>query len=87
MDFKYYIHECYVEVYVGKLNHDVEVFGDENELYWSDLKKDFFDMSLFAGEGNIGHMIEQVKMSKDKIFEKKDFDTAESQILQDFSAL
>ncbi|MFD1177808.1 NUDIX hydrolase [Paenibacillus puldeungensis] len=71
MDFKYYIHECYVEVYVGQLDHDVEVFGDENELYWSDLNKDFFDMSLFAGEGNIGHMIEQVKMSKDKIFEKK----------------
>lgn len=24
-------------------------------------------MTLFAGEGNIGHMIEQVKMSKDKL--------------------
>lgn len=71
MDFKYYIQECYVEVYVGQLDHDVKIFGDENELYWSDLNKDFFDMSLFAGEGNIGHMIEQVKMSKDKIFEKK----------------
>ncbi|MGC5776306.1 NUDIX hydrolase [Paenibacillus pabuli] len=68
MDFKYYFQECYVEVYVGKLKYDVMVSGDENELYWSDLNKDFFDMSLFAGEGNIGHMIEQVKMSKDKIF-------------------
>lgn len=27
-------------------------------------------MSLFAGEGNIGHMIEQVKMSKDKILKE-----------------
>ncbi|MEC0126485.1 NUDIX hydrolase [Paenibacillus pabuli] len=68
MDFKYYFQDCYVEVYVGKLKYGVMVSGDENELYWSDLNKDFFDMSLFAGEGNIGHMIEQVKMSKNKIF-------------------
>ncbi|QLG42078.1 MULTISPECIES: NUDIX hydrolase [unclassified Paenibacillus] len=70
MDFKYYIQECYVEVYFGELNYHVDVYGDENELYWSDLNKDFFDMSLFAGEGNIGHMIEQVKMSKDKILKE-----------------
>lgn len=64
MDFKYYLQNCYVEVYAGKLKGDVMVSGDENELYWSDLNQDFFDMTLFAGEGNIGHMIEQVKMSK-----------------------
>ena len=29
---------------------------------------DFFDMKQFAGEGNIGHMIEQVKISADQIF-------------------
>jgi 8-oxo-dGTP diphosphatase len=68
MDFKYYLHKCYVEVYVGRLKRDVIVSGDENDLYWSDLNHNFFDMSLFAGEGNIGHMIEQVNMCKDKIF-------------------
>ncbi|MGG3835765.1 NUDIX domain-containing protein [Paenibacillus thiaminolyticus] len=67
MDFTYYVHDCYVEVYVGKLKCDVVISGDENELYWSDLNQDFFDMTLFAGEGNIGHMIEQVKMSQDKL--------------------
>lgn len=67
MDFTYYVHDCFVEVYVGKLKCDVVISGDENELYWSDLHQDFFDMALFAGEGNIGHMIEQVKMSKDKL--------------------
>ncbi len=64
MDFKYYLHRCYMEVYVGKLKCDVEVSGDENELFWTDLNQDFFDMTLFAGEGNIGHMLEQVKMCK-----------------------
>lgn len=68
MDFKYYYQKCYVEVYVGKLKHDMEVSGDENELYWSSLDKDFFDMSLYAGEGNIGHMIEQVEMCKEELF-------------------
>lgn len=63
MDFTYYVQDCYVEVYVGRLKRDVDVFGDENELYWSDLERDFFDSGLFAGEGNIGHMLEQVKMN------------------------
>ncbi len=67
MDLKYYQQNCYVEVYVGKLKRDVVVSGDENKLYWSELNHDFFDLSLYAGEGNIGHMIEQVNMCKDKI--------------------
>lgn len=65
MDFTYYLQQCYVEVYAGRLKRDVQVAGDENELYWSDLEQDFFDMSLFAGEGNIGHMVEQVRMSRE----------------------
>jgi 8-oxo-dGTP diphosphatase len=68
MDFTYYLQMCYVEVYAGKLNRDVNVAGDENELYWSHLDRDFFDMKLFAGEGNIGHMLEQVKMSSKLLF-------------------
>jgi 8-oxo-dGTP diphosphatase len=69
MDFKYYFQNCYVEVYVGKLKHEVVISGDENQLFWSDLNRDFFDMNQYAGEGNIGHMIEQVKMSKNLLLE------------------
>lgn len=67
MDFTYYYQNCYVEVYVGRLKHDVAIHGDENELYWSELTHNFFDMTLYAGEGNIGHMIEQVNMYKDAV--------------------
>jgi 8-oxo-dGTP diphosphatase len=67
MDFTYYYQNCHVEVYVGRLNRDVPVSGEENQLYWSDTDLDFFDMSLYAGEGNIGHMVEQVRMCKDAI--------------------
>jgi len=68
MDFTYHLSSVYVEVYVGKLNREVTVKGDENELYWSDLTCDFFDIDLFAGEGNIGHIMEQIKMREDKLF-------------------
>jgi 8-oxo-dGTP diphosphatase len=72
MDFKYYLQDCYVEVYVGRLKRDISVFGNENILYWSDLDNNFFDMSLYAGEGNIGHMIEQVNYVKDMLFSDED---------------
>ncbi len=64
MDFKYYLSDCYVEVYVGKLNKSVRIIGDENELFWSELDKDFFDLKAYAGEGNIGHIMEQVYINK-----------------------
>jgi 8-oxo-dGTP diphosphatase len=54
----------YVEVYAGRLNKQVEVYGDENRLFWSDLEHDFFDMGVYAGEGNIGHMLEQISCTK-----------------------
>ncbi len=67
MDFTYYCSNCYVEVYVGKLQHDVTLVAEENELFWSDLNQNFFDISVYAGEGNIGHMIEQVNIFKEDI--------------------
>lgn len=71
MDFTYHLQDCYVEVYVGRLKREVSVSGDENILYWSDLDKNYFDMSLYAGEGNIGHMIEHVNYVKDKILSEE----------------
>lgn len=62
MDYTYHLSGVRLEVYAGQLNRDVTVSGDENELYWSVLGRDFFDIDLFAGEGNIGHMLEQVRL-------------------------
>jgi len=69
MDFTYYYQNCYVEVYVGKLIQEVNVIGDENDLYWSALSHNFFDMNLYAGEGNIGHMLEQIKIYEKELFD------------------
>jgi len=68
MDFVYRMDDCIVEVFAGGLNKDIEVSGDENDLLWMDLNHNFFDMNKFAGEGNIGHMLEHVKFNYDKIF-------------------
>lgn len=67
MDFTYYLDDCYVEIYVGRLNKEITVKGDENDLYWSELDKNFFDASKYAGEGNIGHIMMHIDMFKDKL--------------------
>lgn len=62
MDFTYYNQNCYVEVYVGRLTKDVEIHDEIHPLKWLSLDEDFFNPERFAGEGNIGHMVEQVKI-------------------------
>ena len=69
MDFTYHLSDCYVEVYVGKLKRQVAASGDENELYWTTLDKNFFDMDLYAGEGNIGHILAQVEIYNKKLLQ------------------
>jgi 8-oxo-dGTP diphosphatase len=64
MDFTYFLKDaCRVEIYVGKLDREVEVYGDENELIWIDVDESFFDKTRFAGEGNIGHILEIIKQN------------------------
>lgn len=67
MDFTYPLDPCYVEVYAGQLKRDVSVKDEENPLFWSGLDCDFFDMRQYAGEGNIGHIMEHIKLNSDKI--------------------
>ena len=67
MDFTYHLGNCYLEVYVGKLNKSVDVSGDENDLYWSTLDHNFFDATQYAGEGNIGHIMMHVEMYREEL--------------------
>lgn len=62
MDFTYYNQNCYMEIYVGRLKSDVVLREEKHPLVFLEVEKeDFFSLDKFAGEGNIGHMIEQVK--------------------------
>lgn len=62
MDITYHFENSCLEIYVGKLNKAIDVKGDENELYWSALENDFFDVTKYAGAGNIGHIMLYIKM-------------------------
>lgn len=62
MDFTYYNQNCYVEVYVGKVNVEVTLIDELHPLEWLSVNENYFDSTKFAGEGNIGHMVEQVRI-------------------------
>ena len=68
MNFQYEISDMELELYVGKLNKDVNLVEEVNKLFWFNKNENFFDVEKFAGEGNIGHMVKQVEIYKDKLF-------------------
>ena len=68
MNFQYEMSDMELELYVGKLNKEKEVIEEINKLYWFDKNEDFINVEKFAGEGNIGHMVKQVEIYKDKLF-------------------
>ena len=51
-----------IEVYYGILNKDVCLVEEGNKREWVDINDNFFDMNKYAGEGNIGHIIEEIKI-------------------------
>ena len=51
-----------IEVYYGILNKKVTLIEEVNKLEWVDINEDFFNMNKYAGEGNIGHIIEEIKI-------------------------
>ena len=52
-----------IEVYYGILNKAVNLIEEVNKLEWVSINDNFFDMNKYAGEGNIGHIIEEIKIS------------------------
>ena len=69
MNFQYEMSDTELELYVGKLNKEKELDEELNKLYWIDKNENFFNDEKFAGEGNIGHMVKQVEIYKNKLFE------------------
>ena len=63
MNMEYVVFNKSIEVYYGVLNKEVEIIEEVNKLEWVDINDNFFDMNKYAGEGNIGHIIEEIKIS------------------------
>lgn len=55
-----------LEVYYGILNKEVTLVEEVNKLEWVPINDNFFDMDKYAGEGNIGHIIEEIKLDMNK---------------------
>ena len=51
-----------LKVYYGILKNEVELIEEVNKLEWVNINDNFFDMNKYAGEGNIGHIIEEIKI-------------------------
>ncbi len=68
MNFQYKMSDMELEVYAGILDKDVILQEEVNKLYWVDKNENFFDIDKYAGEGNIGHMLHQAEIYKDKLF-------------------
>ena len=61
MDFIYRTEDMELQVFAGQLLHDVTLCAEENPLFWLDADEDYFDASRFAGNGNIGHILIEVR--------------------------
>ena len=66
MDLIYVKWDKELEVYYGILNKDVTLVEEVNKLEWVSVNDNFFDMNKYAGEGNIGHIIEEIRIDMDK---------------------
>lgn len=65
MNIDYLAFNKSLEVYYGVLNKEVELIEEVNKLEWVGIDDNFFDMQRYAGEGNIGHIIEEIKIYMD----------------------
>ncbi len=66
MNLSYIKWDKELEVYYGVLNKDVTLIEEVNKLEWEPINDNFFDMNKYAGEGNIGHIIEEIKIDMSK---------------------
>lgn len=66
MNIEYKTMNKLLEVYYGILNKEVKLIEEVNKLEWVLIDDDFFNMNKYAGEGIIGHIIEEIKIFMDK---------------------
>lgn len=66
MNIEYRTMNKLLEVYYGTLNKEVNLIEEVNKLEWVLIDDDFFNMNKYAGEGIIGHIIEEIKILMDK---------------------
>lgn len=61
IDFTYYLNDIVLEFWAGRLKEPALLREEKNPLRWFPLTEDFFDAGRFAGNGNIGHMLLELR--------------------------
>ena len=67
MNFIYHLSQNELDVYAGKLKAGVSLREEKNKLFWIDRSENFCDMTRFAGECNIEHILQQVDYYKEQV--------------------
>lgn len=67
IDFVWHPSDMKMKVFIGKLNKSVDLKEELHPLSWHSIDSDFFDMNKYAGEGNLGHMIQIYKLTRQQI--------------------
>ena len=62
MDINYYKYENDLQVYYGVLKNDVTLVEEKNKLEWLPIDDNLLDVTKFAGNYNIPHIIRQIKI-------------------------
>ena len=61
MDLNYFSYDNNLQVYYGKLKHDVTLVEEKNKLEWITIDSNILDTNKFAGNYNIPHILWQIK--------------------------
>lgn len=62
MDLNYFKYESNLQVYYGILKKEVTLVEEKNKLEWLVIDDKLLDNEKFAGNYNIPHIIEQIKV-------------------------
>ena len=67
LTFLYHRQNIELQAFAGRLQHEADLVEEAHPLVWMSVDENFFDMDRFAGEGNIGHMLAQLRMDWDAL--------------------
>lgn len=62
MDLNYFKYENNIQVYYGILENNVKLVEEKNKLEWLTINNELLNIKKFAGNYNIAHIIEQIKV-------------------------
>ena len=62
MDLNYFKYENNIQVYYGILEKNVKLVEEKNKLEWLPINDELLNIKKFAGNYNIAHIIEQIKV-------------------------